>query len=72
MCSSALSLVCDKGVILTVLQVKYFCVKWQKSQQGETIVEGKIPLIMFTNHNSLMCPCFLQSTKKKAGQNALK
>lgn len=70
MCSSVLSLVWDEGVILTVLQVKYCCVKWQISQRGDAILEGKIPLIALTNHKGLMCPSFLQSTRKLAGQNA--
>lgn len=64
MCSSAPSRGCVKSLILTVLQVKYFCVKWQISQRGETILEGKIPLITLTHHNSLMCACLLPITKK--------
>lgn len=43
MCSSAPNRVCVKSMILTVLQVKYFCVKWQISQRGETILKGKYP-----------------------------
>lgn len=43
MCTSAPNRVCVKSMILTVLQVKYFCVKWQISQRGETILEGKYP-----------------------------
>lgn len=43
MCSRTPNRVCVKSMILTVLQVKYFCVKWQISQRGETNLEGKYP-----------------------------